>query len=243
MAVVPYNNSGDNKKKQVAEMFDNISGKYDFLNHLLSFNIDRLWRKKAIRILRGYKPERILDIATGTGDFAIAASKLNPQSITGIDISQGMLEIGKQKVVKKKLGNIIDLQLGDSENISFNNGAFDAAICAFGVRNFEVLEKGLSEILHVLKEGGVFIILEFSKPTQTPFKQLYNFYFKNVLPLIGRLVSKDMSAYTYLPESVGAFPSGNNLMDVLRKIGFRDERLIPVTFGIATIYVATKPKK
>lgn len=242
MAVVPYNNSGDNKKKQVAEMFNNISPRYDFLNHLLSLNIDKLWRKKAIRLLNSYNPSKIIDIATGTADFAISASQLNPQSIIGIDISQGMLDIGRVKIKKKKLENIIELQLGDSENLIFDDNTFDAAICAFGVRNFESLENGMKEILRVLNPGGALIVLEFSRPSHTPFKQLYNLYFRNILPFIGRIVSKDMSAYTYLPESVGAFPSGERFMLLLKEAGYNEGRIIPLTFGIATIYEVTKPK-
>lgn len=242
MAVVPYTNSGDTKKEQVAGMFNKISKKYDFLNHLLSLNIDKLWRKKAIRILSGFNPARIIDIATGTADFAIAACKLNPGQITGIDISQGMLDIGRQKVKKKNLEGIIELVLADSEELPFGSNCFDAAICSFGVRNFETLEKGLKEAYRVLNENGVFVILEFSKPGKAPFKQVYNFYFKKILPAIGRVVSKDSSAYSYLPDSVDAFPSGIGFIDILKKAGFVENKMVPLTFGIATIYICKKSK-
>jgi demethylmenaquinone methyltransferase / 2-methoxy-6-polyprenyl-1,4-benzoquinol methylase len=242
MAVVPYKNSNDPKKKQVAGMFDNISGRYDFLNHTLSFNIDKTWRRKAVKILENYSPKFILDVATGTGDFAIAASKIKSDKIIGVDISEGMLKVGQEKIEKKRLSKIIELKLADSENLPFVDNHFDAAIAGFGIRNFESLEAGLSEVLRVLKEEAPFVILEFSKPESTPFKQLYQFYFKNILPAIGRLVSKDKSAYTYLFKSVGAFPSGKIFLDVMRKVGFVNNKMIPLTFGIATIYLGHKPK-
>ncbi len=242
MPVVPYKNSGDSKKKQVAEMFDNISAKYDLLNHLLSFNIDKAWRNKSIRLLKPVTPKTILDVATGTADFAIAARKLKPQKIVGVDISSGMLEVGKKKVVKKGLQNLVELVQADSENLPFEERSFDAAICAFGVRNFENLEKGLEEIFRVLNDNGVCLVLEFSMPPKFPFKQLYNFYFKYILPKIGRVVSKDISAYSYLPDSVHAFPYGKQFMDVLEKAGFKETKQFPVTFGVATIYMATKLK-
>ncbi len=228
MAVVPYKEEVGGKKEQVATMFNNISKKYDFLNHFLSMGIDIIWRKKAIRLLKDKQPKQILDIATGTGDFAIAALKLNPTKVTGIDISEGMLN------------DKIELQLGDSEKLQFNNNTFDAYTVGFGVRNFENLEKGLTEMLRVLKPNGTAIILEFSKPKKFPIKQIYNFYFNKILPGIGKLVSKDSSAYTYLPESVDAFPDGEDFIKILNKIGYKDAKAIPLMFGIASIYKATK---
>ena len=240
MAVVPYKENIGSKKEQVATMFNNISKKYDFLNHFLSLGIDIIWRKKAIRMLKKSQPKQILDIATGTGDFAIAALKLHPTKITGIDISEGMLAVGKEKINEKGLQDKIELQLGDSENLNFNDNTFDAYTVGFGVRNFENLEKGLTEMLRVLKPNGTAIILEFSKPKIFPVKQLYHFYFNKVLPAIGKLVSKDDCAYTYLPESVDAFPDGKRFTEILGKIGYRDARAIPLMFGIASIYKATK---
>ncbi len=242
MAVVPYKNSSKNKKRQVAEMFDNISARYDLLNHLLSLNIDNLWRKKALRILADYQPKKILDVATGTADFAIAAKKLNPKKIIGIDISNGMLDIGRKKVIDKGLLDLIELQNADSENLPFKNGEFDAVTCAFGVRNFENLGKGIKEIFRVLSDKGVCIILEFSKPQKAPFKQIFNFYFRHVLPKIGRIISKDASAYTYLPDSVSEFPSGSVFAQILKNAGFAVTQYYPVSFGIATIYVGKKAK-
>ncbi len=228
------------KKEQVADMFDNIAGKYDFLNHFLSMGIDKIWRRRAIKLLKSYSPESILDIATGTGDFAIAASKINPKNVTGIDISKEMLKLGIKKIKKKNLSQIIKLYEGDSENINFNDNSFDAAIVAFGVRNFENLSLGIKEIYRVLKPGGAFIVLEFSKPGHFPVKQIYNFYFKNILPYTGRVFSKDKSAYTYLPDSVNAFPDGEDFKTILRNHAFVDVKHYPQTCGIATIYVGEK---
>ncbi len=238
--ITPYKNKDESKKQQVAEMFDNIAGKYDFLNHFLSLGIDKVWRKKAIKKLKKANPQRILDIACGTGDFSIEALKLNPKEIIGIDISKEMLKVGVEKIKKKKLENTITLKLGDSENLEFEDNYFDAAIVAFGVRNFENLQKGLKEICRVLKPEGVFIVLEFSKRKYFAFKQFYNFYFLRILPNIGRLFSKDNSAYTYLPESVQAFPDGKNFIIELEKAGFRNCELFPQTFGVSTIYVGEK---
>ncbi len=236
----PYKNSSAEKKEQIAEMFDNISPKYDFLNRVLSLSIDVLWRKKAIKLISDYKPKTILDIATGTGDFALEALKLNPDKIVGIDISEGMLKYGKQKIQKKGADNIIKLEKGDSENLQFDNNSFDAATAGFGVRNFQNLEQGLKEILRVLKPKGVVAILEFSQPEATPFKQIYNFYFKNILPFLGRFVSKDNAAYTYLPESVNEFPYGEKFINIMRKTGYINVRQKRLTFGIATIYLGEK---
>lgn len=240
MTVIPYKEKQETKKEQVATMFNNISHKYDFLNHFLSLGIDILWRKKAVRMLAPHQPKKILDIATGTADFAIEALKLNPEEIIGIDISEGMLNVGKEKIKKKGVDNIISLELGDSENLRFETAYFDAYTVAFGVRNFENLEKGLTEMLRVLKPNGTGIILEFSKPRKFPVKQLYNFYFNKILPGIGKMVSKDTAAYTYLPESVYAFPDGEDFVQLLTKIGYKDAKATTLLFGIATIYKASK---
>lgn len=240
MTVLPYKDKTDAKKKQVAEMFDSISGKYDFLNHFLSLGIDITWRKKAIKMLEDLQPKQILDIATGTGDFAIESLKLNPEKVIGVDISEGMLNVGREKMKKRGYSDIIDMQSGDSENLHFDDNKFDAVIVAFGVRNFENLEKGLSEMNRVLRPGGRAVILEFSKPTVFPFKQLYNFYFRWILPKIGKLVSKDNAAYTYLPESVNEFPYGDKFLSILEKTGYKNTRCRPLTLGISSIYVGEK---
>lgn len=240
MTVAPYQNSGQNKKQQVEQMFDNIAPKYDFLNHFLSLGIDKLWRKKAVRILKQNQPKRILDVATGTGDFAIAASRLEVDEIVGFDLSEQMIRVGEEKVKKLKLDSLIRFQKGDSEQMPFEDASFDAITVAFGVRNFETLQKGLDEFLRVLRNGGVAIILEFSKPKYFPFKQLYRFYFFHILPFIGGLVSRDSSAYSYLPESVMAFPDDQEMLDILDRTGFSNVRQKRLTFGIATIYVARK---
>jgi demethylmenaquinone methyltransferase/2-methoxy-6-polyprenyl-1,4-benzoquinol methylase len=238
--IKPYVKKDLGKKEQVALMFDNISPKYDLLNHLLSLGIDIQWRKKAINLLKSSNPKTILDVATGTGDFAIQSLSLNPEKIVGVDISEGMLEIGKEKVKKKNLGHIITLEKGDSENLQFQDNNFDAVIVAFGVRNFENMEIGLENMFRVLKKDGKVIILEFSKPTAFPFKQIYNFYFKSILPIIGNVISKDNSAYKYLPESVQAFPQGSIFLDILNKTGFKTTECIPLTFGICSIYTGIK---
>ena len=240
MTVFPYKEREGGKKKQVADMFDNISHRYDFLNHLLSLGIDIKWRKKAIRLLHPYLPKTILDIATGTGDLAIESLVLDPVKVTGIDISEGMLEVGRRKIRKRGLDNKIELQHGDSENLPFSDNNFDAVIVAFGVRNFENLEKGLSEMYRVLKSGGHAVILEFSKPSVFPLKQLYKCYFKWILPLIGKKISNDNFAYTYLPASVNAFPEGKSFGDILQRIGFKNIVIKPLTFGISTIYIGLK---
>lgn len=240
MTVIPYKEQTTGKKEQVATMFNNISKKYDFLNHFLSLGIDILWRKKAIKLLKPYQPKVMLDIATGTGDFALEALALNPEKVIGIDISEGMLAVGKEKMKQRKVDNIITLQLGDSENLPFENDYFDAYTAGFGVRNFENLEKGLAEMLRVLKPNGKAVILEFSKPKKFPIKQLYNFYFNNILPGIGKLVSKDNAAYTYLPESVNAFPEGDDFLVILNQLGYKNAKAVPLMFGIASIYTASK---
>lgn len=238
--VLPYKDKASSKKQQVAEMFDNISHRYDFLNHFLSLGIDRLWRKKAVSLLKANPPEQILDVATGTADFAIECLSLNPKKIYGIDISEGMLDHGRIKLKEKKLDNRIELRYGDSENIPFENNQFDAITVGFGVRNFENLEAGLTEMKRVLKPGAKAVILEFSKPKMFPIKHLYNFYFHNLLPLIGKKVSKDSSAYRYLPESVEAFPEGKAFENILNKVGFTHQKTISLFAGVASIYLAEK---
>ncbi|SEA61103.1 demethylmenaquinone methyltransferase / 2-methoxy-6-polyprenyl-1,4-benzoquinol methylase [Flavobacterium gillisiae] len=238
--ITPYKNSDLGKKEQVAKMFDTISGNYDNLNRVISFGIDIKWRKKVLEIVAKSNPETILDIATGTGDLAILMAQTNAKQIIGLDISSGMLEVGVKKIADKKLSNTIEMVLGDSENMPFEDDYFDAITVAFGVRNFETLEKGLKEILRVLKPNGVFVILETSVPGKFPYKQGYNFYSKNILPIIGKLFSKDDVAYGYLSESAAAFPYGEALNNILRKIGFIDVIALPQTFGVATIYSASK---
>lgn len=240
MKVVPYKEHETSKKEQVARMFDNISGTYDFLNHLLSLGIDIIWRKNAINKLKPVKPRYILDIATGTGDLAMHAMKLKPEKITGIDISKKMLDVGRKKLKRKKLEDQIELRLGDSERLDFKDNKFDAVIVAFGVRNFDNLETGIKEMYRVLRTGGMVVVLEFSKPYKFPMKQLYNFYFKAILPKIGKLVSRDNAAYTYLPESVQAFPDGDNFLAVLRSVGFKKTECDYQTFGISAIYTGVK---
>jgi len=240
MAVIPYKTETGSKKEQVARMFDNIARNYDFLNHFLSLGIDILWRKKAVKMLRPEQPKLILDIATGTGDFAIETLALNPDKVIGVDISAGMLEIGKQKIQKKGMIDKIEMQLGDSEKLLFEDNTFDALTVAFGVRNYENLEKGLMDMYRVLKPNGTVVILEFSQPEVFPMKQLYQFYFKFILPLIGKVVSKDNSAYTYLPESVQAFPYGKQFAGILEDMGYRNVTVTPLTFGISSIYMAKK---
>lgn len=240
MSIVPYKDRNEGKKEQVANMFNNISKNYDLLNHVLSLGIDVLWRKKAIKMLKKDQPKLILDIATGTGDFAIEALALNPDKVIGVDISEGMLEEGRKKMKKKKLDHLIELQLGDSEKLLFPENNFDAVIVSFGVRNFENLEKGLSDMYRVLKPGGKTVIVEFSQPEKFPMKQGYNFYFKYILPQIGKLISKDDDAYTYLPESVQAFPYGKEFVSILEKVGFKNTTCTPLTFGISSIYIGEK---
>lgn len=240
MQVTPYRDSDQQKKMQVEQMFDNIAPRYDFLNHFLSLGIDKLWRKKAIRILSKYKTDFILDVATGTGDFAVAAAKLKPKKIIGFDISEQMLKVGREKIVRLGLNDIIEFRKGDSEGMPFQDGQFDAITVAFGVRNFENLENGLKEFYRVINSEGVVVILEFSKPRYFPMKQFYLFYFFKILPFIGRMVSKDSSAYTYLPESVMAFPDDQKFLTVLQSVGFSRTAQKRLTFGIATIYIAQK---
>jgi len=238
--VTPYKDSTLNKKEQVTQMFDTISKEYDGLNRVISFGIDIKWRKNVVALVAKTQPKTILDIATGTGDLAINLAQTSAEKIVGLDISDGMLEVGRQKITKKRLNDKIEMVIGDSENLPFEDGSFDAITVAFGVRNFETLEKGLSEILRVLKPNGIFVILETSVPIKTPFKQGYKFYTKYILPSIGKVFSKDQSAYSYLCESASVFPYGEALNNILRKIGFTNVEAKPQTFGVATIYTASK---
>ena len=240
MAVVPYSEEKTSKKEQVAKMFNNISHRYDFLNHFLSLGIDKVWRKKAINFLQPLKPKHILDVATGTGDFALQALVLKPEKVVGVDISEGMLDVGRRKVRERKLENVVELRSGDSENLPFEANTFDAVTVGFGVRNFENLERGLTEIFRVLKPGGMAVILEFSRPRRPPFKQIYSFYFKFILPKIGRVVSNDKAAYTYLPQSVEAFPDGEDFLHILQNVGFKNTQCRPLTFCISSIYIGSK---
>lgn len=240
-SVSPYTDSSAAKKEQVAAMFNNISTTYDFLNHTLSLGIDTLWRKKAIQELTEDQPQSILDVATGTGDFAFEAIKtLKPKHIIGVDISEGMLAIADAKITKRNMNHIFEVRMGDSEKLLFKDNEFDAVTSAYGVRNFENLEKGLSDILRVLKPGGKVIILEFSKPRIFPIKQGYHFYFNHIVPTIGKLFSKDSSAYTYLPASVASFPEGNCFTSKMQEIGFRNTKCKPLAFGICSIYTGIK---
>ena len=238
--ITPYKDSDTSKKVQVAAMFDSIAARYDFLNHFLSFGIDKGWRRKAVRLLKPYQPKQMLDIATGTGDFAIEALKLDPDKITGVDISTGMLAEGRKKMERLGVDGKVELLEGDSENLPFEQETFEAITVAFGVRNFENLGKGLEEMHRVLKPGGVTCILEFSRPRSFPMKQLYYFYSFRILPFWGRFFSKDDSAYSYLPESVQAFPDGTDFIANMRNAGFNNIREHRLTFGIATIYLGDK---
>ncbi|MCS7035279.1 MAG: bifunctional demethylmenaquinone methyltransferase/2-methoxy-6-polyprenyl-1,4-benzoquinol methylase UbiE [Saprospiraceae bacterium] len=240
--VTPYGSERESKKEQVGRMFDRIAPRYDFLNRLLSLGIDLHWRRRALRYLKGAaQPIEILDVATGTADVAIlAAERLKPRRVIGIDIAHQMLDRGREKIARKGLQGVISLQGGDAEQLNFADNSFDAATVAFGVRNFEHLEKGLSEIRRVLRPGGRLVVLEFSHPTVFPFKQLYHAYFKYVLPLVGRLTSRDPRAYTYLFESVQTFPQGNDFLQILAKTGYQHLQCERLTFGICSIYTGVK---
>jgi demethylmenaquinone methyltransferase / 2-methoxy-6-polyprenyl-1,4-benzoquinol methylase len=228
------------KKDQVEDMFNDISGEYDFLNHFLSLGVDYRWRRKFVRSLAAYKPRKILDVATGTGDLAVLISSLDQTAVTGIDLAVNMLAIAEKKVQNKGLNDQITFRQADAEKIPFPDDSFDAVTVAFGVRNFEDLEKGLSEMRRVLRPGGVMMILEFSHPASFPWKQAYGFYSRYVIPFVGRMVSKNKNAYSYLPESVAAFPSGNDFLDVLQRVGMRKTTQNTLTFGISTIYTGEK---
>jgi demethylmenaquinone methyltransferase/2-methoxy-6-polyprenyl-1,4-benzoquinol methylase len=238
--VTPYKDSQLGKKEQVTKMFDAISKDYDGLNRIISFGIDIKWRKRLVQLLKKEQPKTILDIATGTGDLAIALTNTGAKKIIGLDISPGMLSVGKQKIQQKNLDKTIEMIVGDSEKLPFDNASFDAVTVSFGVRNFETLEIGLSEIYRVLNANGTLAILETSVPTKTPFKQGYHLYTKYMLPVIGKIFSKDNSAYGYLSESAAVFPHGENFNNILRKIGFIDVTNKPQTFGVASIYLAKK---
>ena len=238
--IKPYKDSDLGKKEQVAQMFDNISKNYDGLNRVISLGIDVKWRKKVVKIVGKNKPKQILDIATGTGDLALMMASLKPDRIVGLDISAGMLEVGKQKISKPNLSNKKEMMVGDSENKPFAENTFDAITVSFGVRNFANLDKGLREISRVLKSTGVLVILETSNPTKFPFKQGYKFYTNFILPIIGKLFSKDKVAYSYLSESANSFPFGEAFNNILQKNGFNHTEDKPVTFGVATIYTASK---
>ena len=238
--VKPYKNSDLGKKEQVTKMFDNISKEYDSLNRVITFGIDIKWRDKVVAIVTKQHPKTILDIATGTGDLAISLVKTKASKIIGLDISEGMLAVGRKKIAERNLEDVIEMLKGDSENLPFNDGTFDAITVGFGIRNFENLDKGLSEILRVLKPNGIFVILETSNPSKTPYKQGYIFYAKIILPLIGKLFSRDKAAYSYLSESASVFPYGETLNNILLKTGFINAKALPQTFGVATIYKAFK---
>ena len=236
--VKPYNNS-QNKKNQVKQMFNKIAGQYDFLNRFLTFGIDNIWRKIAVKKIEN-NPKNVLDIATGTADLAIITAKYTNAKIIGLDISDQMLKVGKEKITNKNLDSRIKLINGDAENLSFNNETFDAITVGFGVRNFENLEKGLNEIYRVIKKGGYVAILEPSYPKKFPLKQLFNFYFETITPIIGNLISKDYKAYSYLSKSVKNFPSSNNFIDQLKQIGFSKCNHYSLTFGVVSLYIAIK---
>ncbi|TDS17231.1 bifunctional demethylmenaquinone methyltransferase/2-methoxy-6-polyprenyl-1,4-benzoquinol methylase UbiE [Sphingobacterium paludis] len=239
--IKPYKTKDGGKKEQVADMFNNISKTYDVLNRMMTMGIDTIWRKKAIRSLRGIQPQLMLDVATGTGDFAIESLRiLKPKKIIGVDISSGMLAVAQEKITKKGLQDRFEVRLGDSEKLQFNDNTFDAVTVAFGVRNFENLPQGLADIYRVLRPGGRAVILELSNPKAFPIKQLYHFYFHRFIPAMGKLISKDMSAYSYLPESVANFPDGDKFAAITEKVGFKQTKVRPQTFGFCTIYECTK---
>ena len=239
--VTPYQGSSQSKKQQVEKMFDNISGNYDGLNRVISMGTDVSWRKKVVQMVKDHRPETVLDIATGTGDLAIQiAETADAKKIVGLDLSEGMLKVGRKKIMSKNLQTQIEMIQGDSEALPFEDNSFDVITVAFGVRNFETLELGLSEIYRVLKKGGLFIVLETSVPTKFPFKQGYKFYSSLILPTIGKLFSKDKEAYTYLSKSAAEFPYGEKFNNILKKIGFINVASDPQTLGVATIYNASK---
>ena len=238
--VKPYKDAQSSKRQQVEEMFDSIAPNYDFLNRVLSMGIDQGWRKKAINSLKEVNPKQILDVATGTADLAIAALKLNPDHITGIDISNQMLNVGRDKIKAKNISDKITLTQADSANLPFEDNKFDAITVAFGVRNFEFLQQGINQMYRVTRKGGKLAVLEFSNPKSFPFKQIYNFYFKHILPGWGGSISKSKTAYTYLPESVQHFPEGEQFAAYLKNAGYTQIKIQPLTFGICTLYTAVK---
>ncbi len=238
--VIPYKESDLGKKEQVTQMFDNVSSNYDFLNRLLTFGIDVAWRKKVVKFVTDQKAKNILDIATGTGDLAILLAKANTDKVVGLDISEGMLEVGRKKVSQLNLDSKIEMILGDSEKLPFDDHTFDAITVGFGVRNFEDLDQGLNEIFRVLKPKGIFVVLETSQPANFPMKQGFTFYSKYIIPAVGKMFSKDKNAYQYLPESAAVFPYGEEFNNILLKTGFNTSKVFPQTFGAATIYQAIK---
>ena len=240
MTVKPYKTAESSKKQQVARMFNSIAAKYDFLNHFLSMGIDKIWRKRVIKLLSHIQKPYILDVATGTGDLALLAHKKLGSKVTGVDISTGMLEVAEKKIKERGVGEFITVVEGDSENLPFDDNSFDAVMVAFGVRNFENLNKGLTEMTRVLKPGGRMVVLEFARPSSFPFKQLYFFYFKQMLPFFGGIISKDKAAYEYLPASVLNFPDGEAFDKELVAAGMKPLSRKKQTFGIATIYAAEK---
>lgn len=237
--VTPYKTE-EEKNKQVAQMFDNISQRYDLLNSILSLGIHKGWRKKCVNLLKAKQPKKILDVATGTGDFAIECAKLKPESIIGIDISEGMMKYGREKLIQLKLDTLITLQSGNAETVSFPDASFDAIVVGFGVRNFQNLEIGLSNLLRLLKPGGQLVVLEFSYPRNFLIKAGYNFYFSYILPVIGRIFSKDKRAYSYLMESVKAFPNNEKFTGIMTQLGYKNSSFEPLSFGIAAIYSGEK---
>ncbi len=240
ISVLPDQQSSLNKKKQIENMFDEIAHRYDFLNRLMSLRVDVLWRKKVLKLLKPFQPKQILDVATGTGDLAIGLTQLSPEKVIGLDLSAQMLSHAEVKIKELRLQELIDLVKGDSEQLPFSNNHFDAVTVAFGVRNFENLEQGLKEIQRVLKPGGQFIILEFSKIKMFPFKQFFSFYFRYITPLVGKIFSRSSKAYSYLPNSVAVFPEGEEMCVILQELGFKKTKCYPLTLGIATIYHSEK---
>ena len=237
--ITPYQNS-ESKKEQVAKMFDNISHSYDFLNSLLSFGTQKGWRKKCVKLLEDKRPKQILDVATGTADFAIECAALSPDKIIGVDISEGMMKLGREKVIKKGLHKIISLEYGNAETVIYDDNTFDAIVIGYGVRNFQNLESGLINLLRVLKPGGKIVILEFSYPTNPVVKGFYTFYFSYITPFIGRIFSKDKRAYSYLIESVKAFPNNENFVAILNKLNYKNTSYKTLSMGIAAIYCGEK---
>lgn len=238
--VKPYGKENQSKKEEVAEMFNNISGRYDFLNHLLSLGIDKIWRRKAVNCLKKDHPKKIMDVATGTGDFALALLRLKPEQVIGVDISDGMLEMGRKKMRRLRVDQLVHLKKGDSENLDFEDNSFDAITVGFGVRNFQDLKKGLNELNRVLKPNGKLVVLEFSKPSRFPVKQFFSFYSQVIIPFFGKKISKDERAYTYLPESVAAFPEGDAFLQIMNECGFSELHAKRLSGGIATIYTGLK---
>jgi demethylmenaquinone methyltransferase/2-methoxy-6-polyprenyl-1,4-benzoquinol methylase len=239
--VVPYKDSDKGKKEQVAEMFNSISRRYDLLNTVLSAGINKFWKKQLIKATKPVNGKIVLDVATGTADVAIALAAYHPASITGVDISEKMMEIGRSKIEEKGLQNLIELKTAGAEELPFDNNKFDIVTVSYGVRNFELLEKGLLEIYRVMKPGARLVILEFSKPKGFPIQQLFSLYFRLILPLIGRWIAKDAHAYTYLPKSVQEFPEGDAFLRILQSQGFAQTQCKPLTFGITSLYTALKP--